>query len=143
MAKKTGFYARQFSQAEARDLQAADERGLLDEIALLRVVMRRTIELADGISELPEMVQALKALSAAAGRLAGLLRTQGQVANSRRSEVTDLLNQELAALAAEYRLSERFTPAGMAGAARGTTGQDQTASPKSLAVTQEANDDRG
>ncbi len=78
MAKKTGFYARQFSQAEARDLQAADERGLLDEIALLRVAMRRTIELADGISELPEMVQALKALSAAAGRLAGLPAPPGR-----------------------------------------------------------------
>jgi hypothetical protein len=144
MARKPGFYARQFRQAETRDLQAADERGLSDEIAMLRVAMRRTIELADGVSELPEMVQVLKALAIASGRLADLLRAQEQVDRSQRSEVADLLAQELAALAADYKLAERFTSAVIASAAKQSPRPDETAPlrlpQKPLAATSEASE---
>ena len=74
-ALKHGYYSRLFRASEANEL--TDEASSLQhEITLLRVMIRRTMELADGIDDLKEATRALDALGAAAGRLANLLRAQ-------------------------------------------------------------------
>ncbi len=74
-ALKHGFYSRLFRASETHELP--DELSSLEhEITLLRVMIRRTMLLADGIDDLKEATRVLDALGAAAARLAGLLRTQ-------------------------------------------------------------------
>lgn len=76
-AVKHGFYSRRFGELEAKDLDEALVDGLGDEIALMRVMIRRVFEYAnDEAGDLEHWTGALSALGAASTRLAGLLRTQ-------------------------------------------------------------------
>ncbi len=99
-ALKHGFYSRQFHSAEAADLDDF-ENTLEHEISLLRVMIRRTMELADGIDDLTLATRVLDSLSSASNRLSNLLRAQKNL-NERHSLVTDEIsiaiqqvNQEL------------------------------------------------
>jgi len=74
-ALKHGFYSRQFKPDERDDLETMLADGLTDEIAMLRVIIRRVMELADGV-EMTQAINLLGALGMASTRLAGLLRTQ-------------------------------------------------------------------
>jgi hypothetical protein len=100
-ALKHGFYSRLFRACEANDLDGDDSGSLQHEITLLRVMIRRTMELADGIDDLKEATRALDALGAAAGRLANLLRAEKSL-NTSQSQLADEIsiaiqqvNQEL------------------------------------------------
>jgi hypothetical protein len=75
-ALKHGFYSRLFYASESADMADAVPGSLEHEITLLRVMIRRTMQLADGIDDLREATRVLDALGAAAGRLANLLRAQ-------------------------------------------------------------------
>lgn len=76
-AVKHGFYSRRFRDLEAADLEGALQDGLGDEIALMRVMIRRVFEYANEEAAcLDSWSGALSALGAASTRLAGLLRTQ-------------------------------------------------------------------
>ncbi len=100
-AKNSGFYNRQFSQGEVQDALSAGEAGLWDEIIMLRVAMRRTIEMANEVETLQEMTQTLKALAIAAGRLAELMRVQSKAAGEEPSLLAAALSQALAEVRAE------------------------------------------
>ncbi len=100
-ALKHGFYSRLYRSAENSQLDADQFVNLENEITLLRVMMRRTMELADGIADLKEATRVLDALGAASGRLANLLRTQ-KILNVSHTGVADEIsvaiqqvNQEL------------------------------------------------
>jgi hypothetical protein len=75
-ALKHGFYSRLFKPAETVDLPDDFSSSLEHEITLLRVMIRRTKQLADGIDNLREATHVLDALGAAASRLSSLLRAQ-------------------------------------------------------------------
>jgi hypothetical protein len=75
-ALKHGFYSRLFHSTETVDLPDDATTSLEHEITLLRVMIRRTMQLADGIDDLHEATRVLDALGAAASRLSNLLRTQ-------------------------------------------------------------------
>jgi hypothetical protein len=75
-ALKHGFYSRLFHAEEVVELEGDQSNSLEHEITLLRVMIRRTMLLADGIDDLHEATRVLDALGAAAGRLANLLRAQ-------------------------------------------------------------------
>jgi hypothetical protein len=95
-ALKHGFYSRRFKEAEKRDL-AAHTGGLEDEIAMLRVSIRRLLEWTPARGERVELAEAvarLNALGQAAARLAGLLRTQKRLAEGA-GEVSSALSQAL------------------------------------------------
>ncbi len=81
-ALKNGFYSRLFHASEANDLHN-DAASLEHEITLLRVMIRRTMELADGIDDLKEATRVLDALGAASSRLANLLRVQYTLSDGR------------------------------------------------------------
>jgi DNA-directed RNA polymerase subunit K/omega len=106
MTKPKGFYSKGFRREEANDLQAAGEQGLGDEIAMLRVAIRRTIQLADGVDDPLEMLQVLKALALASGRLAELIRTQVKVLESKDSDILSLLSQAISEVKAEMKLED-------------------------------------
>jgi len=101
-ALKNGFYSRLFHAAEISDLNEDLPTSLEHEIILLRVMMRRTMELADGIDDLREAIRMLDALGAATGRLSTLLRVQKSL-NEGRSQLADEISIAIQQLNAELR----------------------------------------
>ncbi len=99
-ALKHGFYSRLFRASENNELTG--EASLEHEITLLRVMIRRTMELADGIDDLEEATRVLVALGSAAGRLSGLLRTQRSLATGP-SKVADEISIAIQRVNAELR----------------------------------------
>ena len=94
-ALKHGFYSPRFSPLELRDLDTALADGLDDEIALLRVTIRRVFDLATDEGEDSETwFKALSTLGMASTRLAGLLRTQ-KIIQGDTSSVASALSQAL------------------------------------------------
>jgi hypothetical protein len=77
-ALKHGFYAKYFSLAERRGLEATEGAVLGGEIGLLRVLIRRfaeQVQASQGVA-LNESAQHLAVVSEAMVRLASLLRTE-------------------------------------------------------------------
>jgi hypothetical protein len=101
-ALKNGFYSRLFHFNEISAMNEDETSSLEHEITLLRVMMRRTMELADGIDDLREATRVLDALGAAAGRLANLLRVQKSM-NEPRSQVADEISIAIQQVNAELR----------------------------------------
>lgn len=99
-ALKHGFYSRLFRESENE--LPNDQASLEHEITLLRVMIRRTMLLADGIDDLKEATRALDALGAAASRLASLLRAQKILADNR-SGVADEISIAIQQVNAELR----------------------------------------
>ncbi len=99
-ALKHGFYSRLFHAIETNELPE-DPATLEHEITLLRVMIRRTMLLADSIDDLKEATRVLDALGAAAARLAGLLRAQKSLRDEHSQFMEELstaiqqVNQEL------------------------------------------------
>ena len=93
-AFKHGFYTKNFSLAERRGLQAANGVVLGDEIALLRVLIRRfaeQIQSSQGIAP-SESAQYLSEVSEAMLRLASLLRTDHMLGGSQSSSFVKQLS---------------------------------------------------
>jgi hypothetical protein len=101
-ALKHGFYSRLFHNVEIGDLTVEPSTNLEHEITLLRVMIRRTMLLADGIDDLREATRVLDALGAAAGRLSNLLRTQKSL-NDDRSQLADEISIAIQQVNAELR----------------------------------------
>ncbi len=74
---RPGFYDRQFRAGEVADLVLAST-SLADEIAMLRVVIRRCFEqvTTDEVSGIEDWVKVLSALSVASARLSRLVQAQ-------------------------------------------------------------------
>lgn len=73
-AYKHGFYARPFSRQEINSLDDV-QNGMADEIAMLRLLMRRIMEQAEEKDGgLQETLQTLQRLSLVANRLAKLIK---------------------------------------------------------------------
>ncbi len=69
-----GFYGSQFSAVEVRDLTKSSQHGLNDEIALLKVAIRRFVQQTLASSEdIEDSVKLLNTLGSALGRLARLV----------------------------------------------------------------------
>jgi hypothetical protein len=101
-ALKNGFYSRLFRLNETSDLNEDDSTSLEHEITLLRVMMRRTMELADGIDDLNQATRVLDALGAAAGRLANLLRAQKSL-SEKHSQLADEISIAIQQVNSELR----------------------------------------
>jgi predicted NBD/HSP70 family sugar kinase len=109
-AFKHGFYSKRFRPLEIQDLDTALGDGLEDEIALLRVIIRRVFEYADDDDKqtLDQWSKTLNTLGAASTRLAALIRTQ-QVVSGGGSSVLDLLSEAIGGISHELGLGEPIT----------------------------------
>ncbi|MDR3577206.1 MAG: hypothetical protein P4L50_25375 [Anaerolineaceae bacterium] len=99
-ALKHGFYSRQFKPADLKDLARCQYTDLSDEIAVLRVQLRRVIELSSQAQTLTEAAFTLRALCLATLSINRLVRTQFTLGNQG-SEVADALAQALEEIAPE------------------------------------------
>ena len=75
-ALKHGFYSHLFRKIELGDLQALPLEGLQDEIGMLRVLIRRVMELAQDVQDLDQALRLLNTLSLATANLSRLVKTQ-------------------------------------------------------------------
>ena len=75
-ALKHGFYSRQFQERELMDLEEIDAEGLENEIAMLRVMMRRLMERINNCEDLEQLNAVVGTLGMASSRLASMLRTE-------------------------------------------------------------------
>lgn len=109
-AFKHGFYSKRFLPLELSDLDTALGDGLEDEIALLRVIIRRVFEYAtdDEKQSLDQWSRTLNTLGAASTRLAALIRTQ-QVVSGGGSSVLDLLSEAIGGISHELGLGDPIT----------------------------------
>jgi hypothetical protein len=75
-ALKHGFYSRQYDRLDLADLEAYNFAGLADEIALMRVFIRRVVDLGRDVDDLSQAVSLLRVLCLASASLSRLLKTQ-------------------------------------------------------------------
>ncbi|MGE5123325.1 MAG: hypothetical protein ACM3H7_02320 [Acidobacteriaceae bacterium] len=101
-ALKHGFYSRLFHASESSELATDQLTSLENEIKLLRIMIRRTMELADGIDDLREATRVLDALGAASTRLSALLRIHKNL-NKSESPFLDELSIAIQEVNAELR----------------------------------------
>jgi hypothetical protein len=107
-ALKHGFYTKNFSLAERRELESVKGIVLGDEIALLRVLIRRFADQILSIQDvsLNESAQHLAVVSEAMLRLASLLRTNHLLGGSESDTFMETLNLALTEVSAEMALEE-------------------------------------
>lgn len=116
-ALKHGFYSKQFRAQELKDLNllldAGSQVDLIDEIAMLRVTIRRTMEMANGIDDINTAIRWLGVLGASASRIAVLLRTQKILGPGRGGEL-DAISMALEQLSHELvgQASNKEAPEG-------------------------------
>ena len=102
-AVKHGFYSRRFDKLETSDLDIALLNGLDDEIALLRVIIRRVFNYSSsGKQDLATWSTALETLGAASTRLAHLLRTQRLLTGQEANGMSAALSQALTEVTKEF-----------------------------------------
>jgi len=104
-ALKHGFYSRQFKKTDLADLEACQFVGLNDEIAVLRVYLRRLTELGKDINTFPEMLGLVRVMCLASTSLTHLLKTQNLLhspADERRKVLDEAIAETLSDLQAVY-----------------------------------------
>ena len=104
-ALKHGFYSRQFKDSEILDLEAILADGLDDEIAMLRVTMRRYFEVVQGVNDIDVLANTVGIMGIAATRLAGLLRIKKLLGGGDDDEWLRTINQAIADVSEEFGLS--------------------------------------
>ena len=107
-ALKHGFYSRKFHPLEITDLDSCESAGLADEISMMRVHIRRVVDLGHKAKTLPQSIDLLRALSLAVTSLTRLMRVQKYISGS--GGLEDDLKKALADLDKEMNLSGNYPP---------------------------------
>jgi uncharacterized protein YjcR len=111
-ALKHGFYSRRFRKSEMADLEATSFTGLRDEIAMLRVSIRRIVEWGASIHTFPDAMTFLRVVSLATSSLSRLVRTQQAIGGS---DLENVIQQAIA------EVSDEMGIAGFPGESKATT----------------------
>jgi uncharacterized protein YjcR len=110
-ALKHGFYSRQFREREIKDLdllvEASQQANLIDEIAMLRVTMRRCLEMAQGIQDIETAIKWLGVLGATATRISSLLKTQKILGIDAKNVELDAISLALDMVAQDWGLKDQ------------------------------------
>ena len=104
-ALKHGFYSQQFSQIELTDLETALGEGLGDEIALMRVLIRRFVDSIEAQPEisLDDTSVFLNTLGSNMTRLAGLLRADRLLTGSEDTAVMQAIHTAISELTEDLK----------------------------------------
>lgn len=81
-ALKHGFYARKFKPTDLSGIEDFQFSGLDEEITMLRIYIRRVIEMGADVQDLPRVMALLHVISLATISLTRLIRTQHLVFSS-------------------------------------------------------------
>ena len=105
---KTGFYSKRFKGTELDDLELELREGLVDEIGLMRVMMRRVLDAAEGETSKADLSETLTTLGTSSTRVALLIRAQHQI-NDHQTDIANLIMDAIEEVANAKHLGDRFT----------------------------------
>jgi hypothetical protein len=110
-ALKHGFYSHTFRNEEREDLEALMAQGVEEEIALLRVYIRRVAEIAEkheqeGADPLDKAIHVMSAVGMASLQLGSLLRVQ-KILGKGGDDVAETISQALTEVLEELREGEK------------------------------------
>lgn len=80
------------------------DQGLDQEIAMLRVVTRRLLQLSEGVDEIDTTIHIVSTLGMSAIRLAGLLQARKLLGGDKDAETLSIINQAIGDVVKEMRL---------------------------------------
>jgi hypothetical protein len=103
-ALKHGFYSQRFTASEFEDLEARLSEGIADEIAMLRVIVRRLFNVvSEDEQDLEKLTATINTLGMAAIRIGSLLRLQHML-GAKEDDTTSVISQALTEIAKELKL---------------------------------------
>lgn len=109
-ALKHGFYSRRFTASEAEDLEARLCEGLSDEIAMLRVAVRRLFYIVSDAGaedqreqDLEKLMGTINTLGMGAIRIGSLLKLQHML-GAKENDTASVISQALTDIAKELNL---------------------------------------
>jgi hypothetical protein len=102
-ALKHGFYSTHFTRGEIESLDPSISAGLLDEIALLKVLVRRLFDYAEDPTSLDSMCKTMSTLSDSLTCLSGLCRTQKLLGGTENNQIMNALSEALKAVQDEIK----------------------------------------
>ena len=94
-ALKHGFYSEQFRNGELADLDSFEDTDLNDEIGMLRVYLRRLLEMAEGIEDTRQAALILEKVSLVTVRIATLAKAQRILTGDQDARVATALSEAL------------------------------------------------
>ncbi len=103
-ALKHGYFSKYFSKDEIADLEAALSDKLTDEIALVRVIVRRLFKITGEETDPQKLSASVSTLSLVLDRLAHMLRTQHLLSKDSGVSSLDVLSQALKEVSDELKL---------------------------------------
>jgi hypothetical protein len=101
-ALKHGLYSRQLRDMPTADIDALSAADLDSEIAMLRTLIARTLELSQDLKDVHDAVKVLGAMSNASGRLSSMLRTQKLLSAHKGDETLDAIDWALSEIIKEF-----------------------------------------
>lgn len=103
-APHNGVYGDLFKAIEKTYLSQIESPSLEDEIQMLRLLMRRVLDLAQEVDDLALAIKVLSALGAASQRIMGLRRVQQTLAGDKRDEVSTAFSEALTEVIRKFDL---------------------------------------
>ena len=101
-AVKHGFYSSRFKKAERNALDSNEFPGLSQEIAMLRLFIRRVVQESANIQDYILLLETLRVVSLASSSLSHLCKTHTLLASSN-NDVAEALSQAIQEVLAEKR----------------------------------------
>jgi len=93
-ALKHGFFSQRFNKGELVDLQSIPESSIAEEIAMMRVITRRVIDLVENGASSEEVLDFYKVIGRMCMQISTLLRTQKILSAGEHSEENLLTHLE-------------------------------------------------
>ena len=106
-ALKHGFYTSRFNRDELRSLDDNVLKGINDEIAMLRLIIRRHVTYTNEIQDFDKYNQALRTLCLACTSLNRFLRTQFIIQDTQHAEYARNIEEAIEQLTVEWNLRDQ------------------------------------
>ncbi len=106
--RRQGFYSRAWKLAGATDLVPLNPCSLEEEVALLRLYIRRLVEADQAETDLKTMQDLIRTLSVACQTIVRLVKAQNGLHRDEESELQQAVEQALREVTEEFDLSRQF-----------------------------------
>jgi hypothetical protein len=90
-----GFYSARFNKTDRTALAESNFTGLAEEIALLRLFIRRVVYESSNLKDFDRLLDTLRVICLASASLSHLVKTHAFLSNSKESEFSQALQQAL------------------------------------------------
>jgi len=107
-ALKHGFYSRAWRASDRHSVEQLGTRGLEEEVALLRVYIRRLIEMDQEDADLKTLQDLVRTLSLACQTIQRMLKAQGELHKDDDSELRQVINRAILEVTQELGIDRQY-----------------------------------